>query len=210
MDKLVAYGCIEESDGDANRLVKMLNTHGVLSLSEAAIRFCRHELNPDVVLSGTGDTGHLESNIAACQAGPLPDVVSAEFRRLFSKLNSLTGRNGTLSCALALAHDRPRWPPSPPSRGRPSCIRTSAALPRPIADPRIERVTVLKPARVPMPFIGVDDDRLNGPTGGGHYQLAEEVDAPQCWDQGLNQCTDNAAYCFLHPSSAHAQGLDHH
>ena len=91
MDKLVAYGCIKESDGDANRLVKMLDTHGVLSLSEAAIRFCRHELNPDVVLSGTGDTGHLDSNIAACQAGPLPDVVSAEFRRLFSKLNSLTG-----------------------------------------------------------------------------------------------------------------------
>jgi aryl-alcohol dehydrogenase-like predicted oxidoreductase len=91
MDKLVAFGCIEENDGDATRLVKMLKTHGVHSLPEAAIRFCRHELNPDVVLSGTGDTGHLESNIAACQAGPLPHVVSAEFRKLFSKLNSLTG-----------------------------------------------------------------------------------------------------------------------
>jgi len=93
LDKLVACGLIDEGERDADRLIRMLHSHGV-SLPEAAIRFCRHELNPDVVLSGTGDTDHLESNIAACQAGPLPDVVSAKFRLLFSKLSCLTGAEG--------------------------------------------------------------------------------------------------------------------
>ena len=97
LDKLVAFGLIDEGERDADRLVRMLHSHGV-SLPEAAIRFCRHELNPDVVLCGTGDTTHLESNIAACQAGPLPDVVSAKFRLLFSKLSCLTGAEGDSVC----------------------------------------------------------------------------------------------------------------
>jgi L-galactose dehydrogenase len=107
MNKLVAYGYIKECDADAARIVKLLNTHSVTSLSEAAIRFCRYELKPHVVLCGTGDTGHLSSDIAACQAGPLPDVVSAEFRRLFSKLNSLTGCERDPVLRTSTASDNP-------------------------------------------------------------------------------------------------------
>lgn len=94
MDRLVASGCIEKNDGDAGRLVSLLTTNGVSSLPEAAIRFCRHELKPSVILCGTGDRAHLDADVKACQAEPLPEVVSAEFRRLFSKLISPTGDEG--------------------------------------------------------------------------------------------------------------------
>ena len=91
LDKLASFGLIEENARDAARLLKLLNNYGVTTLAEAAIRFTRHQLNADIVLSGTGDTAHLDANIAASLAGPLPEPVSAEFRRLFAKLDSLTG-----------------------------------------------------------------------------------------------------------------------
>jgi len=87
----VPLGLLDEGEANADRLVRLLNDHGVTTLAEAAMRFCRHELPADVVLTGTGAVQHLEANIAACEAGPLPDIISAEFRRLFSKLDSLTG-----------------------------------------------------------------------------------------------------------------------
>jgi aryl-alcohol dehydrogenase-like predicted oxidoreductase len=111
LDKLASWGLIEESQRDAARLVRLLNSHGVATLPEAAMRFCRYELNADVVLSGTGDTAHLYANIAACDAGPLPEAITAEFRRLFSKLDFLTGSERdsvlaprTRSCQQAPAH----------------------------------------------------------------------------------------------------------
>ena len=91
LDRLVSAGLIEKSDGDAGKIVRLLNEHGVTSLPEAAIRFCRHEMDADIVLSGTGEIAHLDANIAACEAGPLPANITAEFRRLFSKLKPFTG-----------------------------------------------------------------------------------------------------------------------
>jgi aryl-alcohol dehydrogenase-like predicted oxidoreductase len=91
LDKLVSFGLIEKSEGDADKILKLLNEQGVTSLPEAAIRFCRYELGADIILSGTGDTAHLGANIAACDAGPLPDIITAEFRKLFSKVSALTG-----------------------------------------------------------------------------------------------------------------------
>ncbi len=91
LDKLAASRHIDAKEADADRLLRLLAENGVTSLPEAAIRFCRHELGPDIVLSGTGSRDHLAANIAACDAGPLPEAVSAEFRRLFSSVTSLTG-----------------------------------------------------------------------------------------------------------------------
>ncbi len=90
LDRLVSSGLVEKSDGDAGKIVRLLNEHGI-SLPEAAIRFCRHEMGADIVLSGTGEMAHLDANIMACEAGPLPASITAEFRRLFSKVNTLTG-----------------------------------------------------------------------------------------------------------------------
>ncbi len=91
LDKLAASRHIDAKEADADRLLRLLAENGVTGLPEAAIRFCRHELEPDIVLSGTGNRDHLTANIAACEAGPLPEAVSAEFRRLFSRVTSLAG-----------------------------------------------------------------------------------------------------------------------
>jgi aryl-alcohol dehydrogenase-like predicted oxidoreductase len=61
------------------------------SVVEAAYRFCRHEPGAHVILTGTGAVHHLEANIAAIQAPPLPDDVSERLARLFGALDSLSG-----------------------------------------------------------------------------------------------------------------------
>lgn len=65
-------------------LASLLEAHGVGSLQEAAMRFCRHDANADVVLTGTAETGHLDANIAAAAAGPLPAPLTVGLERLFS------------------------------------------------------------------------------------------------------------------------------
>jgi L-galactose dehydrogenase len=82
LDKLVSRGMLNQAQADADKLVGVLNDHGVATLADAAMRFVRHELDADVVLTGTGNIRHLEANIAACEGGPLPDRITAEFRRL--------------------------------------------------------------------------------------------------------------------------------
>ncbi len=61
----------------------LLAAHGVGSLQDAAMRFCRHDSGADVVLTGTGEISHLRANIAAAAAGPLPRPLMAELNRLF-------------------------------------------------------------------------------------------------------------------------------
>ena len=58
---------------------------------EAAYRFCRHEPGVQVVLTGTGDVAHLEANLAAIEAPPLPPNVLARLERLFGKVDSVSG-----------------------------------------------------------------------------------------------------------------------
>jgi aryl-alcohol dehydrogenase-like predicted oxidoreductase len=48
-----------------------------MSLSDLAYRYCRHQAGIDVVLTGTGDPAHLQANIAAALAPPLPESVLA-------------------------------------------------------------------------------------------------------------------------------------
>ena len=63
----------------------------IASVVEAAYRFCRHEPGAHVILTGTGDVRHLEINIAAIQAPPLPADVLARLDHLFGALDSLSG-----------------------------------------------------------------------------------------------------------------------
>jgi aryl-alcohol dehydrogenase-like predicted oxidoreductase len=65
-------------------LMALLRAHGVGSLEEAAMRFCRHHSEADIVLTGTGNIGHLDANIAAATAGPLPEPLTAELRKIFA------------------------------------------------------------------------------------------------------------------------------
>jgi len=61
------------------------------SMTEAAYRFCVHEPGADVVLTGTGDEAHLETNIAAALKPPLPTEALERLERLFGEVDSVTG-----------------------------------------------------------------------------------------------------------------------
>jgi L-galactose dehydrogenase len=65
---------------DAPKLSRVAEEAGI-SLSELAYRYCRHQAEIDVVLTGTGDPAHLRQNIAAALAPPLPDSVVAELHQ---------------------------------------------------------------------------------------------------------------------------------
>ncbi len=61
------------------------------SLTEAAYRFCVHEPGADVVLTGTGDAGHLAANIEAALKPPLPAEALERLEALFGDVDSVTG-----------------------------------------------------------------------------------------------------------------------
>ena len=61
------------------------------SLVEAAYRFCRHEPGVHVVLTGTGSLDHLEANLAAINAPPLPPEVQERLRAIFGRVTSVSG-----------------------------------------------------------------------------------------------------------------------
>ena len=61
------------------------------SLTEAAYRFCVHEPGADMVLTGTGDAGHLAANIEAALKPPLPAEALERLEALFGDVDSVTG-----------------------------------------------------------------------------------------------------------------------
>lgn len=62
------------------------------SLPEAAYRFCRDEPGIHVVLSGTGNPAHLEENVAAILAPPLPPSVRARLVEIFARVDTVSGQ----------------------------------------------------------------------------------------------------------------------
>lgn len=93
----VAAGLIARGELDADRIDPadplgfLRNAPGVLSVVEAAYRFCRHEPGADVILTGTGDVAHLEENVAAIQGPPLPRDVLDRLEGLFGAIDSVSG-----------------------------------------------------------------------------------------------------------------------
>jgi aryl-alcohol dehydrogenase-like predicted oxidoreductase len=89
---LISRGEVEGSEVDAaDPLGFLRDSVGTGSVVEAAYRFCRHEPGAHVVLTGTGDVAHLEANLAAIQAPPLPTDVLDRLTRLFGKVDSVSG-----------------------------------------------------------------------------------------------------------------------
>jgi len=88
---------IERGELDAGRIdaadpLRFLRDRpDVGSVVEAAYRFCRHEPGAQVVLTGTGDAAHLEANIAAIQAPPLPQDIQERLENLFGHIDSVSG-----------------------------------------------------------------------------------------------------------------------
>jgi aryl-alcohol dehydrogenase-like predicted oxidoreductase len=64
----------------------LLRHDGAASLTDAAYRYARHEPGVDVVLFGTGDVDHLETNLASLLAPPLPERDRTRLAELFDQL----------------------------------------------------------------------------------------------------------------------------
>jgi aryl-alcohol dehydrogenase-like predicted oxidoreductase len=64
----------------------LIHEGGAKSVIDAAYRFVRHEPGVDVVLFGTGDPGHMRTNIASLLAPPLPEADRACLASLFGHL----------------------------------------------------------------------------------------------------------------------------
>lgn len=69
-----------------NPLDFLIHAAGADSLSDAAYRFVRHEPGVDIVLFGTGDIGHLQTNIASIAKPPLPAADRDRIVKLFGHL----------------------------------------------------------------------------------------------------------------------------
>jgi aryl-alcohol dehydrogenase-like predicted oxidoreductase len=85
-----AAGKIDRSLGEmAEPLGFLLHDGGAGSITEAAYRFARHEPGVDVVLFGTGDPGHLRTNVASLLKPPLPEPDRARLASLFGALSGV-------------------------------------------------------------------------------------------------------------------------
>ncbi len=72
-----------------NPLDFLLHEHGASSLTDAAYRFVRHEPGVDVVLFGTGNVDHVESNVASILSPPLPQPDRDRLKTLFEHLTGV-------------------------------------------------------------------------------------------------------------------------
>jgi aryl-alcohol dehydrogenase-like predicted oxidoreductase len=81
-DGQVPLALAEQSDP----LGFLVHASGASSVVDAAYRFVRHEPGVDVVLFGTGDLGHLRTNIASILKPPLPDDDRQKLIDLFGHL----------------------------------------------------------------------------------------------------------------------------
>ena len=64
----------------------LVHPGGASSVVDAAYRFVRHESGVDVVLFGTGDVGHLRTNIGSLLKPPLPQADRDRLASLFGHL----------------------------------------------------------------------------------------------------------------------------
>ena len=67
----------------------LVHPKGADSVTDAAYRYVRHEPGVDVVLFGTGDSGHLRANVASILKPPLPAADRAKLQDLFSHLRGV-------------------------------------------------------------------------------------------------------------------------
>lgn len=90
MKELAAKGLVEKWLGESDDpLGFLVHEGGARSMIEAAYRFARHEPGVDVVLFGTGDAGHLRSNVESLLKPPLPEGDRAKLAKLFGHLTGI-------------------------------------------------------------------------------------------------------------------------
>ena len=78
--------CRARSPTTPDPLGFLVHPGGASSVIDAAYRFVRHEPGVDVVLFGTGDVGHLRTNIDSLLKPPLPQADRDRLAGLFGHL----------------------------------------------------------------------------------------------------------------------------
>ena len=90
MRDLAAAGLVPSSLTDTDDpLGFLVHPEGASSVIDAAYRYVRHEPGVDVVLFGTGDAGHLRTNIESILKPKLPEADRARLQALFSHLRGV-------------------------------------------------------------------------------------------------------------------------
>ncbi len=90
MKELAAKGLVEQWLGETDDpLGFLVHQGGAANMIEAAYRFARHEPGVDVVLFGTGDAGHLRTNVASLLKPPLPEADRVKLAALFGHLKGI-------------------------------------------------------------------------------------------------------------------------
>lgn len=92
IDPLIEKGQIDPGITAQDIAAFLLEEGHAASLPDAAYRFCRDEPGVHVVLSGTGNAGHLEANLESLGRPPLPTEDTEKLRALFCRVDSTTGQ----------------------------------------------------------------------------------------------------------------------
>jgi aryl-alcohol dehydrogenase-like predicted oxidoreductase len=90
MKTLVEEGRVPHELGETDDpLGFLVHDGGADSVIDAAYRFARHEPGSDVVLFGTGDSAHLQTNIGSILKPPLPQQDVQKLYDLFGDLEGI-------------------------------------------------------------------------------------------------------------------------
>jgi aryl-alcohol dehydrogenase-like predicted oxidoreductase len=101
---LADKGLVEKWLGETkDPLGFLIHEGGAATMTEAAYRFARHEPGVDVVLFGTGDVGHLRTNVASLLKPPLPPADHDKLVALFGHLTTGIGLDGQQQATAAAA-----------------------------------------------------------------------------------------------------------
>lgn len=91
--ELIENGQLDSGEIDVQYpLGFLLGAGGVVSVPDAAYRFCRDEPGTDVVLVGTGNPDHLRANIASFARPPLPEETVRRLKHIFRHVDSVSGQ----------------------------------------------------------------------------------------------------------------------
>lgn len=89
-DELIASGELDPARIDRQSPLGFVTDHpDIVSLTQAAYRFCGHEPGVHCVLTGTSNPDHLRENVASINAGPLPAGLHEQIVSLLGHIDSV-------------------------------------------------------------------------------------------------------------------------
>ena len=92
IQSLINKNQLDQNDIDEeNPLNFLIHKDGAINSVDAAYRFCRYEPGTHVILSGTGNSDHLKSNIESFSRPPLPKDDVEKLKKIFQNVDSVSG-----------------------------------------------------------------------------------------------------------------------